>query len=63
MSLEDILVRNKSILIIKSNPQAQQALRGPLFEEKVVNSILEAVTLKEKKLSVAKFKEQMEKLN
>ena len=48
---------------IKSNPQAQQALRGPLFEEKVVNSILEAVTLKEKKLSVVKFKEQMEKLN
>jgi hypothetical protein len=38
-------------------------LRGPLFEEKVVNSILENVTLKEKKLSVAKFKEQMEKLN
>ena len=48
---------------IKSNPQAQQALRGPLFEEKVVNSILDTVTLKEKKLSVAKFKEQMEKLN
>ena len=48
---------------IKSNPQAQQALRGPLFEEKVVNSILENVTLKDKKLSVAKFKEHMEKLN
>ncbi len=48
---------------IKSNPQAQQALRGPLFEEKVVSGILEAVTLKEKKLSVVKFKEQMEKLN
>ena len=48
---------------IKSNPQAQQAIRGPLFEEKVVNSILENVTLKEKKLSVEKFKEQMEKLN
>ena len=48
---------------IKSNPQAQQAIRGPLFEEKVVNSILETVTLKEKKLSVEKFKEQMEKLN
>ena len=48
---------------IKSNPQAQQAIRGPLFEEKVVNSILETVTLKEKKLSVEKFKEQIEKLN
>ena len=48
---------------IKSNPQAQQAIRGPLFEEKVVNSILETVTLKEKKLSVEKFKEQMDKLN
>ena len=48
---------------IKSNPQAQQAVKGPLFEEKVVNSILETVTLKEKKLSVDKFKEQMEKLN
>ena len=48
---------------IKSNPQAQQAIRGPLFEEKVVNNILENVTLKEKKLSVEKFKEQMEKLN
>ena len=48
---------------IKSNPQAQQAIRGPLFEEKVVNSILKTCTLKEKKLSVEKFKEQMEKLN
>ena len=48
---------------IQSNPQAQQAIRGPLFEEKVVNSILETVSLKEKKLSVDKFKEQMEKLN
>ena len=48
---------------VKSNPQAQQAIRGPLFEEKVVNSILETVTLKDKKLSVEKFKEQMDKLN
>ena len=48
---------------VKSNPQAQQAIRGPLFEEKVVNSILETVTLKDKKLSVQKFKEQMDKLN
>ena len=48
---------------IKSNPQAQQALRGPIFEEKVVNSILEIVNLKEKKLSLEKFKEEMEKLN
>ena len=48
---------------IESNPQAQQAIRGPLFEEKVVNSILESVSLKEKSLSVDKFKEQMEKLN
>ena len=48
---------------IQSNPQAQQAIRGPLFEEKVVNSILQTVSLKEKKLSVDKFKEQMEKLN
>ena len=48
---------------IQSNPQAQQAIRGPLFEEKVVNSILGAVNIKEKKLSVDKFKEQMEKLN
>ena len=48
---------------IKSNPQAQQAIRGPLFEEKVVNTILGTVTLKEKKISVEKFKEQMEKLN
>jgi len=48
---------------VKSNIQAQQAIRGPLFEEKVVNSILETVTLKDKKLSVEKFKEQMDKLN
>ena len=48
---------------VKSNLQAQQAIRGPLFEEKVVNSILETVTLKDKKLSVEKFKEQMDKLN
>ena len=51
------------IKFIQSNPQAQQAIRGPLFEEKVVNSILGTVSLKEKKLSVDKFKEQMEKLN
>jgi trigger factor len=48
---------------IQANPQAQQAIRGPLFEEKVVNSILGTVSLKEKKVSVDKFKEQMEKLN
>ena len=48
---------------IQANPQAQQAIRGPLFEEKVVNSILGIVSLKEKKLSADKFKEQMEKLN
>ena len=48
---------------IQSNPQAQQAIRGPLFEEKVINNILKTVSLKEKKLSVDKFKEQMEKLN
>ncbi|MDC3068190.1 trigger factor, partial [Paracoccaceae bacterium] len=47
---------------IKSNLQAQQAIRAPLFEEKVVNSMLEAITLKNKKLSVEKFREQMEKL-
>ncbi len=48
---------------IQSNPQAQQSIRGPLFEQKVVNSILETVTLKEKKLSVDKFKERMAKLD
>ncbi len=53
---------NDYLKFIQSNPQAQQAIRGPLFEEKVVNSILGAVSLKEKKLSVDKFKEQMEKL-
>ena len=47
----------------QKNPEAMAQIRAPLFEEKVVNSILEAVTLKEKKLSVVKFKEQMEKLN
>jgi len=48
---------------VKSNPQAQQAVRAPLFEEKVVGHILKSVKLNEKKISVAKFKEQMQKIN
>ena len=57
------IINSGDLKFVKSNPQAQQAIRGPLFEEKVVNSILETVTLKDKKLSVEKFKEQMDKLN
>ena len=45
---------------IRSNPQAQQAIRAPLFEEKVVNRLLETISLKEKKVSVDKLKEQIE---
>ena len=48
---------------VQSNPQAQQAVRAPLFEEKVVDHILKSVKLNEKKISVAKFKEQMKKMN
>ena len=48
---------------VQSNPQAQQAVRAPLFEEKVIDHILKSVKLNEKKISVAKFKEQMQKMN
>ncbi len=48
---------------VQSNPQAQQAVRAPLFEEKVVDHILKSVKINEKKISVAKFKEQMQKMN
>ncbi len=48
---------------VQSNPQAQQAVRAPLFEEKVVDHILKSVKLDEKKVSVTKFKEQMQKMN
>ena len=48
---------------VQTNPQAQQAVRAPLFEEKVVDHILKSVKINEKKISVAKFKEQMQKMN
>jgi trigger factor len=48
---------------IQSNPQAQQAVRAPLFEEKIVEYILKSVEIKEKKISVAKFKDEINKIN
>jgi trigger factor len=48
---------------IQSNPQAQQAVRAPLFEEKIVEHILKSVEIKEKKISVAKFKDEINKIN
>ena len=37
---------------LKNNPQAQQQLSGPIFEDKIIDFILELATVKEKLVSV-----------
>ena len=36
----------------KNNPEAQQQLSGPIFEDKIIDFILELANVKEKKVSV-----------
>jgi len=45
----------------KENPHAMESITAPLYEEKVVDFILELVDIKEKKVPLAKFIETLEK--
>ncbi len=47
---------------VKSNPQMQQQLRAPIFEDKVVDFIFELVTLEEREIDKDALKEELEKL-
>ena len=37
---------------LKNNPEAQQQLSGPIFEDKIIDFILELANVKEKTVSV-----------
>ena len=37
---------------LKSNPEAQQQLSGPIFEDKIIDFILELAIVKEKTVSI-----------
>ena len=37
---------------LKSNPEAQQQLSGPIFEDKIIDFILELANVREKSVSV-----------
>jgi trigger factor len=47
----------------RENPQALENVTAPLYEEKVVDFILELADVKEKKVPLAKFIETLEKDN
>ncbi len=48
---------------LQKNPQAMQQLRAPIFEDKVVDYILELATVDEKKVSKEDLQTAVEKLN
>ncbi len=47
---------------IKKNPQAKEQLKAPLFEDKVIDYILELSTVTEKKISKEELKKAVEKI-
>ncbi|MEM9716243.1 MAG: trigger factor [Pseudomonadota bacterium] len=47
---------------IQKNPGAQQQLRAPIFEEKVIDHILEGVTVKEKEVSKDELQKAVDSL-
>ena len=47
---------------VQKNPQMQQQIRAPLFEDKVVDHILDAATLKEKEVSKEDLQKAVEAL-
>ncbi len=47
---------------IKKNPQAKEQLRAPIFEDKVIDYILELSTVTEKKISKSELKKAVEKI-
>jgi trigger factor len=42
----------------KNNPEAQQQLSGPVFEDKIIDFILELANIKEKTVSVEELYKQ-----
>ena len=47
---------------IKKNPQAKEQLQAPIFEDKVINFIIELATLTEKKVTKDELKKALEKI-
>ncbi len=47
---------------VQQNPQMQQQIRAPLFEDKVVDHILEAASLKEKDVTKEDLQKAVEAL-
>jgi len=47
---------------IQKNPQAKEQLKAPLFEDKVIDYILELSTVTEKKVSKEELKKAVEKI-
>ena len=48
--------------LVQQNPQMQQQIRAPLFEDKVVDHILDAAALKEKEVSKGDLQKAVESL-
>ena len=48
---------------IQQNPQAQQQLRAPIFEDKVVDHIVEGATVTDKEVSKEDLEKAIEKLD
>ena len=44
----------------KKNPSSVESIRGPIFEQKIIDHILSQVILKEEKINVAKFEKLQE---
>lgn len=55
--------REREVLdFYKKNPQAMEAIRAPVFEEKVIDLILEKADIKDKQVSPAELRKAQEKL-
>jgi trigger factor len=52
-------MEQKVIDYYRSNTQAQAALRAPLFEDKVIECILQKATIKEKQISLAELEKKV----
>ena len=47
---------------IQKNPEAKEQLKAPLFEDKVINFIIELATVSEKKVTKEELKKTIEKI-
>jgi trigger factor len=48
---------------VQQNPQMQQQMRAPIFEEKVVDYVLELATVKDKEVSKDDLQKAVEELD